>query len=124
MDYIRECFSANLKIRRAMMRISQEKLADLSGVSAGYIANLETGRSFPSTEVLLKLSVALNVAHWKLLADPHKDEIDYSRDELSSILDKVKDYVLGELPSGYSTPKLSSGELAGAENKPGTVNRK
>lgn len=105
MDYIRECFSTNLKIRRAMMRISQEELADLSGVSAGYIANIETGRSFPSTTVLLKLSRALNVEHWKLLVDPRKDEIAYSKEEISQIFDRAKSYVLGELPNNYDSPR-------------------
>jgi transcriptional regulator with XRE-family HTH domain len=115
MDYIRQCFSSNLKIRRTIMRLSQEDLAELSGVSAGYIANLETGRSFPSTRVLLKLSKAFRVEHWKLLMDPEKDEIAYTRDELSVIFDRAKSYILGDLPAPYRAPRIL---LDSSEDKP------
>jgi transcriptional regulator with XRE-family HTH domain len=115
MDYIRQCFSTNLKIRRAIMRLSQEDLAELSRVSAGYIANLETGRSFPSTKVLLKLSKAFRVEHWKLLMDPEKDEIAYTREELSMIFDRAKSYILGDLPTPYSAPRIL---LDSSEEKP------
>jgi len=105
MDYIRECFATNLKIRRGIMRISQEDLAELSGVSAGYIANIETGRNFPSTRIWLKLSQALHIEHWKLLLDPSKDEIAYTKDELSVIFDRAKHYILGDLPVRYTAPR-------------------
>ena len=104
MDYIRACLASNLKIRRAMLGISQEELAEKAGISPGYVANIETGRSFPSTTVLLRLSAAFNVEHWKLLMDPQNDEINYSKEEISRIFDRAKEYVLGELPNNYSTP--------------------
>lgn len=87
-----------------MLGISQEELAEKAGISPGYVANIETGRSFPSTTVLLRLSAAFNVEHWKLLMDPQNDEINYSKEEISRIFDRAKEYVLGELPNNYSTP--------------------
>ena len=105
MDYVRECLSANLKLRRAMRGLSQEGLAELSGLSAGFIANLETGRNYASSESLLSLSQALNVEHWRLLADPTKDEVAYTRMELEMIFDRAKDYILGDLPVRYSGPR-------------------
>ncbi|MCX7027787.1 MAG: helix-turn-helix transcriptional regulator [Spirochaetes bacterium] len=105
MDYVRECLSVNLKLRRAMMGLSQEGLAELSGLSAGYIANLETGRNYPSSGSLLKLSQALKVEHWRLLVDPEKDEIAYTRNELSMIFEKAKDLILGDLPAKYAAPR-------------------
>ncbi|HEY9054677.1 MAG TPA: helix-turn-helix transcriptional regulator [Rectinemataceae bacterium] len=101
MDYVRECFSANLKLRRAALGISQETLAELSGLSPGYIANLETGRSFPSTPVLLKIAGALKVEHWRLLVDPRKEEISYTRSELTVLWDRAKDLILGGKESPY-----------------------
>jgi transcriptional regulator with XRE-family HTH domain len=111
MDYVRECLSANLKLRRAMMGLSQEGLAELSGLSAGYIANLETGRNWPSSDSLLKLAQALKIDHSRLLVDPKKDEMAYTRTELAMIFDKAKDYILGDLPAKYSAPRqlLSGG---------------
>jgi len=96
-----------------MMGLSQEDLADLSGLSAGYVANLETGRSYPSSLSLLKLSQALRVEHWRLIVDPAKDEMAYTRTELSMIFDKAKDYILGYLPAKYS----GSRQLLGDEPK-------
>lgn len=101
MDYVRRCFATNLKNRRAMLRISQEELAEMSGISPGHIANMETGRSFPSSQYLLRLSEALKVDHWKLLMDPMKTEFPYSRDELSQIFDRAKEYIMGELPPPF-----------------------
>ena len=110
MDYVRECLSANLKLRRAMLGLSQEGLAELSCLSPGYIANLETGRNYPSSDSLLKLARALNVEHWRLLVDPRKDEVAYTRTELAMIFDRAKDYILGDLPVRYSAPRQPSGE--------------
>lgn len=105
MDYIRDCLATNLRIRRAIMKLSQEDLAELAGLSAGFIANLETGRSWPSPESLHKLSVALKVDHWKLMVDPKKDDIGYSRDELSMLWDKAKSDFFGGLPAGHSSAR-------------------
>lgn len=101
MDYIQECFATNLRRRRAFMRISQEELAELSGVSAGYIANLETGRSFPSTKVWLKISKALNVDYVKLIVDSNRDEISYTKEEMAAWIDQWKSIILGESHPGY-----------------------
>jgi len=105
MDYVRECLAANLKTRRAIMRISQENLADLSGLSAGYIANLETGRSYPSSLSLFKLSQALKVGHWKLLEDPKINEISYTREEISMFWDRAKADMLGDMTKSYTVPR-------------------
>lgn len=105
MDYVRECLAANLKTRRAIMRISQEALADLSGLSAGFIANLETGRSYPSSISLFKLSQALKVGHWKLLEDPKNNEVLYTREEMLMFWERAKADMLGDLPSSYTAPR-------------------
>lgn len=112
MDYIRECLATNLKIRRAVMRLSQEELAELTGLSSGFIANMETGRSWPSSETLFKLSAALGVDHWKLLVDPKKEGVAYTKEELSMLLDRAKSYILGDLPPSYAAPRqlLNDGE--------------
>lgn len=113
MDYIRECLATNMKIRRAVMRLSQEELAELTGLSSGFIANMETGRSWPSSESLHKLSAALGVDHWKLLVDPKKDSVAYTREELSMLLDRAKSYVLGDLPASYTAPRQLLGDADG-----------
>ncbi len=48
-------FSDRLRQQRRIRKLSQEKLANLAGVSQPYIAELERGVKKPSVEVLLKL---------------------------------------------------------------------
>jgi transcriptional regulator with XRE-family HTH domain len=101
MDYIRRCLSQNLKVRRAILRISQEELAELSGVSAGFIANIETGRSFPSTKVWLKLSEAFHVEPSKLVENPEKVDTSYSKEEFINYIDRaMKMFVNEGQPTG------------------------
>ena len=94
-----------MKIRRAILRMSQEDLAAQADVSAGYIANLETGRNFPSSEVIMKICSAMKIDPWKLFTDPQKQEFGYSKSEISQIFDLAKSYVLGELPNDYVPSK-------------------
>jgi transcriptional regulator with XRE-family HTH domain len=94
-----------MKLRRAILRISQEDLAIQSGVSTGYIANIETGRNFPSSEVIMKLCTAMKIEPWKLFIDPQKQEFGYSKNEISQIFDMAKSFILGELPNDYNSTK-------------------
>ena len=48
-----------IKIRRAIVEISQVKLAKAVGVNQSYISMIENGDQIPSTDLLQKISVAL-----------------------------------------------------------------
>lgn len=82
MDYIRYCLSNNLRQRRITLQISQEDLAHRSGVSPGFIANLETGRNFPSSEILLRIASVLQIEPYKLLMDPERQDVVYTQEEI------------------------------------------
>jgi len=111
MNYIQECLALNLKNRRAYLRLTQEGLAELTDLSPGFIANMETGRGWPSAESLSKLSQALKVDHWKLLVDPRKDEVGLTREEFAMIMDKWKNDILDNAPPPYPPPRrLIDGE--------------
>lgn len=118
MEYIRDCLATNLKIRRAVMRLSQENLAELADLSAGFIANMETGRSWPSPETLFKLSKALKVDHWKLLVDPKKEDIGYTREELSLFIDRFKSNFMKELPIPFSSARRLLDEKDATQPQP------
>ncbi|HWR12020.1 MAG TPA: helix-turn-helix transcriptional regulator [Rectinemataceae bacterium] len=105
MNYVQECLASNLKTRRAIMNLSQEALAELAGLSPGFIANLETGRSWPSAKTLLKLSEALRLEPAKFFVDPLHDEIGYTKEELLMMFERVKNNFLEELPTAYSAPR-------------------
>ena len=46
----------NIRVERAVLRISQQELADAVGVSRQTIYAIETGKFIPSTELALNLS--------------------------------------------------------------------
>jgi transcriptional regulator with XRE-family HTH domain len=66
---IREILAANLRENRREKGLTQEKLAEIADISLRYLAMLELGKSFPSGEVLEKLSKALDIQTYQLF-DP------------------------------------------------------
>ena len=63
---IQELFITNLKAYRKLCRISQVQLADLCDSSSGYIGELETGRRFPSADMIERIAGALGIESWHL----------------------------------------------------------
>lgn len=63
-------FGEYLKLLRQEKSLSTHKLAELTGVSQSYISHVESGRkkNVPSPEILKKLSKALNVDYFNLMA--------------------------------------------------------
>lgn len=68
-----------IKEIRKSRNMTQEQFASLTGISAGYISEIETGTKYNvSNKILSKLSTSLNVSLDYLLSDAHetqKDEI-------------------------------------------------
>lgn len=62
----KEKFARNLKYLRKSRKLTQEQLAELVGVDFRYISILETAKSFPSCDVIEKLTSALNVGYSEL----------------------------------------------------------
>ena len=54
---------------RNLKRLSQEKLAELTGVSQEHIAKIEAGVNVPSLELLISIANALDVSSDDLLSD-------------------------------------------------------
>ena len=52
-------FAENLKRIRKSRKLTQEQLAEIVGVDFRYISFIENARSFPSCELIEKLSEAL-----------------------------------------------------------------
>ena len=72
MDELRgvgEDFGAKLREARANAGLTQEALADLTGMSRGAISPLERGEHMPRLDTLLKLAGALEVEPSALIAD-------------------------------------------------------
>lgn len=56
-----EAIIKQLKARREMLKVTQETLADLSGVSLRALKQFESGKGNPTLETLSKLASALGM---------------------------------------------------------------
>lgn len=52
--------SENIRIKRLKKKLTQEKLAELSGVTQKYISLIEKQKANPSIVIITKISEALN----------------------------------------------------------------
>lgn len=61
MTDIRQVLAENMKKYRKIQGISQAKLAERINTATNYLAMIETGKKFPSTDMLERIATALNV---------------------------------------------------------------
>ena len=63
---LRKILSMNIKKQRVLLGISQEKLAETSGISSNMIKDIEACRSWVSDNTLIKLASALEIDVYRL----------------------------------------------------------
>ena len=68
MANIREVLASNIKEYRRKYGFSQDKLAELAGISSQYLATVETCRKFPTPEMLDRIAEALNIETHELFS--------------------------------------------------------
>lgn len=83
MDSVQDIFGKKIKSIRRAREITQEKLADLSGLSLQYIGEIERGRRNPSLTSIEQLSKALDIPMAELFS---LEEFRLAPDELRTIL--------------------------------------
>jgi transcriptional regulator with XRE-family HTH domain len=66
---VAELFGSSLRETRAARRLSQERLAEMTGLSTNYIGEMERGLKAPGLPVIIRLSLALNVSVHHLLRE-------------------------------------------------------
>jgi len=71
---VRALLAANIKTGRRNLGLSQEKLAELAGLSTQTISDIEGCRTWVSDKTLLKLSEVFNVEIFQLLAPTDENE--------------------------------------------------
>lgn len=59
---------------RRRKKLTQAKLAELADVSEQYISNIEHARSIPSTEVIMRLAIALDTTPDEFLVGTARHE--------------------------------------------------
>lgn len=69
MQTVAERFGSTLRAIRKESRLSQERLAETTGLSTNFIGEMERGLKAPGLVVILRLSRALGVSVHDLLRD-------------------------------------------------------
>jgi len=87
MASIREVLANNIKEYRRKCGFSQDKLAELAGISSQYLATVETCRKFPTPEVLDRLATALGI-------EPHEL---FTFSTPQNELEKLRQDIIGEV---------------------------
>lgn len=96
---LRQIFSKNIKFYRTQNNLSQQELAEKCETATNYISEIETGRKFPSIEMIEKLASVLNVPAWAFLYVNTQEKLDNNpvvvlSDKLTS---EKKEEILSEL---------------------------
>lgn len=96
LDYLK----LNIKHYRTLRKISQQDLAEKSGFSTSFIADVELGRRLPSLKSLVKISEALRVETYLLLVNPETNENQSVKLFSEDLLEKITEY-MGDLKGRY-----------------------
>ena len=94
---LKEQFAKNLKSIRKSRKLTQEQLAELVDVDFRYISFLENARSFPSCDLLEKISKALNISYADLFIfeeDLSRENVKKQLMEIIQLLDDKNLYIL------------------------------
>jgi len=81
---LKDIFSRKLRENRRKCGFTQEKLAEIVGISTHYLAMLETARNFPTSDTLERLSAALGIPVYELfITDPSpREELEQLRQDI------------------------------------------
>jgi transcriptional regulator with XRE-family HTH domain len=98
---LREFLSANIKVRRVELNISQEKLAELAGVSIQMIKAIEGRKNWVSDNMLVKLAQALKVSSFQLLVPVDGSKMPNDDALISGILTNLRQNIQDDLDSHF-----------------------
>jgi transcriptional regulator with XRE-family HTH domain len=81
---LREILGKNLRENRRKCGFSQEKLAEMAGISTQYLAMIEIARKFPTAEVLERLAGAMGIKVYELFLIEHspREELELLRKDI------------------------------------------
>ncbi len=68
-EYILSIISSNIRAERARKKLSQEQLAEASGITTKYLNMIENAKANPSIFVVINICLALKVKLNQILPD-------------------------------------------------------
>jgi len=99
---LRKIMSTNIKHYRSKMGFTQEKLAEIIGVSDQTINDIEGCRTWVSGKTIVKLARALNIEAYQLLFPKTETEKFYPVKVPANILQDLKDTIKEDLDKRFS----------------------
>jgi len=75
MTDLRKALAANMKAYRKNLGFSQAKLAEKANIAVNHIAQIETGRRFPSVDVLERIATVLQKDTLELFSMKQDDSV-------------------------------------------------
>jgi transcriptional regulator with XRE-family HTH domain len=100
LENIRQILASNIKARRAVLKISQERLAELANISSQMINGIEGCRTWVSDKTLEKIAGALEIKVYQLMLPENCRLID--KDEYISIeLENLRKFVKDDIDACF-----------------------
>lgn len=93
MNKIQELLLVNMKRVRQRLGYSQMKLAEICNLSTSFIAEIETGKKFPSSSTLLKISEALGLKPYQLFMEKEEGVTFEKHKMLTALSKELKDNI-------------------------------
>jgi transcriptional regulator with XRE-family HTH domain len=99
MTDIRQLLAANMKAYRKRLGLSQAKLAEKIDTASNYIAMIETGKRFPTPQMIERIALALGVDTPELFLSeiPESNPIKVVRGQILEDIDQILEKRLGKL---------------------------
>jgi len=104
---LRELLSTNIRNRREMLDISQEKLAELADVSIQTIKGIEGRRAWVSDTMLEKLAEALGISAFQLLVPDDKVILNDERAVISVLLRNLRQNIQNDINARFDRLKAA-----------------
>lgn len=89
MDNIKILFGRKLKEYRNKKKLTQVKLSELVQVDDKHISCIESGKNFPSPELLERLAVSLEIEPKDLFEFYHLQDIPDLKADIQAMIDKL-----------------------------------
>jgi transcriptional regulator with XRE-family HTH domain len=78
-EAIKKLLSQNIRLYRETIGFSQEKLAEIAGISPPFLGAIERGEKWPSSETLDGIATGLKVNPYDLLKPEHIVSVDVNK---------------------------------------------
>ena len=94
MSEVKSLFGKKIREYRKKRNLTQASLAEIVNVDDKHISCIESGKNFPSPDLLERLASALNVEPKDLFEFYHLQESDDLKSDIISMLDKLTEQEL------------------------------